>query len=80
MDLGGRVATTTFLLRDRDSRFTRAFEAVSPTDDIRILASPPGAPRANAICERMIGTLHRKLSIRRRPILDGFTSEYQIIA
>jgi transposase InsO family protein len=28
---------------------------------IRILASPPQAPRANAICERMIGTLRREL-------------------
>jgi hypothetical protein len=28
---------------------------------IRILASPPQAPRANAICERFIGTLRRKL-------------------
>jgi transposase InsO family protein len=28
---------------------------------IRILASPPQAPRANAICERVIGTLRREL-------------------
>jgi len=28
---------------------------------IRILASPPQAPRANAICERIIGTLRREL-------------------
>ena len=30
-------------------------------DGIRVLASPPQAPRANAICERMIGTLRREL-------------------
>jgi putative transposase len=30
-------------------------------DNIRILTSPPGAPRANAICERLIGTLRREL-------------------
>jgi len=30
-------------------------------DSIRILTSPPGAPRANAICERLIGTLRREL-------------------
>jgi putative transposase len=29
--------------------------------DIRILASPPQAPRANAVCKRMIGTLRREL-------------------
>ena len=29
-------------------------------DGIQILTNPPGAPRANAICELMIGTLHRE--------------------
>src|SRR4051812_2896257 len=61
MDLADRVTTLTFLLRDRDSRFTRAFDAVFAADGIRILTSPPQAPRANAICERMIGTLRREL-------------------
>jgi transposase InsO family protein len=61
MDLGERLAATKFLLRDRDSRFTASFDAVFSTEGIRILTSPPGAPRANAICERMIGTLRREL-------------------
>jgi putative transposase len=61
MNLGDRVATINLLLRDRDSRFTGAFDAVFAADDIRTLTSPPGAPRANAICERMIGTLRREL-------------------
>jgi transposase InsO family protein len=61
MDLGDRVATINFLLRDRDSRFTGAFDAVFAADGIGILTSPPGAPRANAICERMIGTLRHEL-------------------
>ena len=30
-------------------------------EGVRILASPPQAPRANAICERIIGTLRREL-------------------
>jgi putative transposase len=34
---------------------------VFTADGIRILASPPQAPRANAICERIIGTLRREL-------------------
>ncbi len=133
MDLTDRASTITFLLRDRDSRFTRAFDAVFAADGIRILTNPPGAPRANAICERMIGTLRRELldrilvvnerhlrriltiylhhfntarphrtlgqlapaqadtqhppainladhQVRRRTILDGLTSEYQIAA
>jgi transposase InsO family protein len=61
MDLADRVTAIKLLLRDRDSRFTTAFDAVFAADGIRILLSPPGAPRANAICERMIGTLRREL-------------------
>jgi transposase InsO family protein len=61
MDLGDRVTSLKFLLRDRDSRFTRAFDAVFAAEGIRILTSPPQAPWANAICERMIGTLRREL-------------------
>lgn len=133
MDLGDRATTIKFLLRDRDCRFTRAFDAVFAADSIQILTSPPRAPRANAICERMIGTLRRELldrvlvvnerhlrrvikiylhhfntarphqtlaqlapvqaetespqainlanyQVRRRPILGGLTSEYQITA
>ncbi len=51
----------TSLLRDRDSRFTRAFDAVFTADGIQILTSPPQAPQANAIGERMIATLRREL-------------------
>jgi transposase InsO family protein len=36
-------------------------DAVFAADDIRILTSPPAAPRANAIGERLIATLRREL-------------------
>ena len=36
-------------------------DAVLTAEGIRILASPPQAPRANAICERIVGTLRREL-------------------
>ena len=61
MDLGQRAASVKFLIRDRAGQFTGSFDAVFQADGIRILASPPQAPRANAICERMIGTLRREL-------------------
>jgi hypothetical protein len=61
MDLGQRVATVKFLIRDRAGQFTSSFDTVFTTEGIRILASPPQAPRANAICERTIGTLRREL-------------------
>jgi transposase InsO family protein len=61
MDVGQRVASLKFLIRDRAGQFTGSFDAVFQAEAIRILASPPQAPTANAICERMIGTLRREL-------------------
>jgi putative transposase len=61
MDLGQRAASVRFLIRDRAGQFTEPFDAVFTAADVRILASPPQAPRANAICERMIGTLRREV-------------------
>jgi putative transposase len=61
MDLGQFTASVKFLIRDRAGQFTSSFDAVFTAEGIRILASPPQAPRANAICERMIGTLRREL-------------------
>jgi putative transposase len=61
MDLGQRAASARFLIRDRAGQFTGSFDAVFIADGIRILPSPPQAPRANAICERIIGSLRREL-------------------
>jgi putative transposase len=69
MDLGQRATTVEFLIRDRAGQFTSAFDAVFTAEGIRILASPPQASRANAICERFIGTLRREL-LDRLPIVN----------
>jgi putative transposase len=61
MDLGQLTASVKFLIRDRAGQFTSSFDAVFTAEGIRILASPPQAPRANAICEQMIDTLRREL-------------------
>ena len=61
MDLGQRAASVKFLIRDRAGQFTSSFDAVFTAEGIRILASPSRAPRANAICERIIGTLRSEL-------------------
>ena len=61
MDLGQLPTSVKFLIRDRAGQFTGCFDAVFTVAGIRILASPPQAPRANAICERMIGTLRREV-------------------
>ena len=61
MDLDQRATSVKFLIRDHAGQFTSSFDAVFTAEGIRILASPPQAPKANAICERIIGTLRREL-------------------
>ena len=49
MDLGHRATTVKFLIRDRAGQFTSSFDAVFTAEGIRILASPPQAPRAKPL-------------------------------
>jgi putative transposase len=50
-----------FLIRDRGSNFTRSFDAVFQATGTTILHTGVQAPRMNAICERLAGTLRREL-------------------
>ncbi|MFI6909608.1 integrase core domain-containing protein [Nonomuraea sp. NPDC050394] len=54
-----------FLIRDRAGQFTDACDTVFADAGLRVLKSPPQAPKANAYCERIIGTLRRELLDRR---------------
>jgi transposase InsO family protein len=60
LDAAGHGAQVRYVIRDRDSRFTAAFDAVFEAEGIQILRSPIRAPRADAICERVVGTLRRE--------------------
>src|SRR5215472_18059664 len=48
------------LIRDNDSKFGVAFARVAQTSGIKILKTPYHAPRANAICERFLGSVRRE--------------------
>jgi putative transposase len=60
MTLEGRGDDFTFLIRDRDTKFTAAFDAVFTAVGVRIIRTPVRAPRANAIAERWISSARRE--------------------
>ncbi|MFI6357365.1 integrase core domain-containing protein [Streptomyces sp. NPDC050743] len=59
-DLGARVESLRFALRDRDSKYTSSFDAVFEAEEMEVLLSAPQAQRMNAHCERAIGTIRRE--------------------
>ena len=61
LDLGERFGDFRFLIRDRGSNFTASFDAVFQATGTTIVRTAVQAPRMNAICERLIGTLRREL-------------------
>ena len=60
LTLDERFSDFKFLIRDRGSNFTASFDAFFQATGTRILVSAVQAPRMNATCERLIGTLRRE--------------------
>ena len=48
------------LIHDRDSKYSSDLDAVFSPAGIRIARTPFRSPRANAVCERVLGTLRRE--------------------
>ena len=61
LTFGQRFEDIRFLIRDRGSDFTASFNAVFQATGTRILRTAAQAPRMNATCERLVGTLRREL-------------------
>jgi transposase InsO family protein len=82
LSLGEQFADIKFLLRDRGSNFTASFDAVFQATGTRILRTAVQAPRMNAICERLVGTLRHELLDRVLILgerhLRAVLAEYQV--
>jgi hypothetical protein len=80
MELAEQAHAVKFLIRDRDTKFTASFDAAFAAEGTRIIKTPVQAPRANAICERVIGTLRRecldRMLILGRRHLETVLAEY----
>lgn len=78
--MGGALSERKFLLHDRDVLFPGSFDTVFRSEGLRVIRTPVRAPRANSICERVIGSLRREcldwvLIVHRRQLV-GVLAEY----
>jgi putative transposase len=52
--VGTGASAVRFLVRDRDTKFSRSFDAVLRSEGMRVIHTPVRAPNANAYTERVI--------------------------
>jgi putative transposase len=77
MEFGDKGIRPRFLVRDRDSKFTRDFDEVFRSEGIRVIKAPVRAPKARAHAERWVGTVRREC-LDRLLILGGRHLEHVV--
>jgi hypothetical protein len=82
--LDDQASAFKFLIRDRDTKFSRAFDDVWRSTGAEIIRTPVQAPNANAVAERWVGTVRREcldqlLIISRRQLASAVSDNVRLV-